>query len=275
MNRSLRRPINRREALAAACIGIALPASAAPVGDSRRPLRILGIEMPPFTMATAYGVTGMLPEMCQLLFERLRQPMQFDVVPWARAVLMLKTGEADGLIPMFKSPEREAQFSFTKVPVYRADMSLFGRVGELPKWTRLSDLYGFSFVKLRGALFAPDFDQAVSSGAIRCEEASSLATAIRMVDARRVDFAAAARLSGLQLIASEGLGHRVAALEPPLFRQEFHLAMPRKAFSTQLLSAIDTEVARAQADGSFARVEEAYRKRNWLPPAGPASSATG
>ncbi|MDP1136916.1 hypothetical protein Q6325_30220, partial [Klebsiella pneumoniae] len=78
-------------------IGMALPASAtsaapaATVVDPRRPLRILGIEMPPFTMATAYGVTGMLPEMCQLLFERLKQPLQFDVVPWARAVLMLKT----------------------------------------------------------------------------------------------------------------------------------------------------------------------------------------
>jgi polar amino acid transport system substrate-binding protein len=266
--------------LAAACIGMALPASAtsaapaATVVDPRRPLRILGIEMPPFTMATAYGVTGMLPEMCQLLFERLKQPLQFDVVPWARAVLMLKTGEADGLIPMFKSPERERQFSFSKAPVYRADMSLFGRIGELPKWSRLSDLYGFSFVKLRGALFAPEFDRAVSSGAIRCEEASSLSAAIRMVDARRVDFAAAARLSGLQLIASEGLGHRVAPLEPPLFRQDFHLAMPRTEASNQLLAALDIEVVRAQADGSFARIEEAYRKRNWLPRTGPASAAS-
>ncbi|WP_204319659.1 hypothetical protein, partial [Klebsiella aerogenes] len=67
VNPSSRRPINRRRALAAACIGMALPASAtsaapaATVVDPRRPLRILGIEMPPFTIATAYGVTGMLP----------------------------------------------------------------------------------------------------------------------------------------------------------------------------------------------------------------------
>ncbi|MFX7620998.1 hypothetical protein ABTJ52_21755, partial [Acinetobacter baumannii] len=80
-----------------------------------------------------------------------------------------------------------------------------------------------------------------------------------------MDFAAAARLSGLQLIASEGLGHRVAPLEPPLFRQDVHLAMPRTEASNQLLAALDIEVVRAQADGSFARIEEAYRKRNWLP----------
>jgi ABC-type amino acid transport substrate-binding protein len=156
---------------------------------------------------------------------------------------------------------------FRGVPVYRADMSLFGRVGELPRWTKLSDLYGFSFVKLHGALFAPEFDEAVRSGAIHCEEVSSLAKAIRMVDARRVDFAAAARLSGLQLIASEGLGNRLAALEPPLFRQEFHLAMARKPQLAPLLSAFEAEMVRAQGDGSFARIEDAYRKRNWLPPA--------
>lgn len=267
MNLNLGIPITRRRALAAAWFGVGLPASAMSTGNAQaHPVRIVGIEMPPFTMATPFGVTGMLPEMCQLVFDRLRMPLQFEVVPWARAMLMLKAGDTDGVLPMFKSPEREAQFAFTGVPVYRADMSLFGRVGELPKWTKLSDLYGFSFVKLHGALFAPEFDEAVRSGAIHCEEASSLANAIRMVDARRVDFAAAARLSGLQLIASEGLGHRVAALEPPLFRQEFHLAMARKPHLAPLLSTFEAEMIRAQADGSFARIEDAYRKRNWLPP---------
>jgi polar amino acid transport system substrate-binding protein len=236
------------------------------------PLRIYGVELPPLIMATPYGVTGIVTEITLRACRRAGLDAEVEVVPWARGVNALKSGQCDGLIPTIRSAEREALFDFPGEPVYRSDMSLFGRADRLPAFSgQLGELAERRFVRLRGALFAPEFDEAVREGRLHCEEANSFSAALRMVDAGRVDFAAVPRLAGLQIVASEGLSGRVAALSPPLYRQPFYVALARKPGLADVRRRLDEQLARMWRDGSIAAVEDEYRRRNWLPP-GPAKA---
>lgn len=261
--------ISRRHLLAAS---VATAGSGLAGAAESGPIRIYGVELPPLIMATLYGVTGIITEITLRACRRADIPAEVEVVPWARGFNALKSGQCDGLIPTIRSAEREALFDFPNEPVYRSDMSLFGRADRLPAFGgQLSELADRRFVRLRGALFAPEFDDAVREGRLRCEEASTFSAALRMVDAGRVDFAAVPRLAGQQIIASEGLAGRVAALAPPLYRQALYVALARKPALADVRRRLDEQLARMWRDGSVAAIEDEYRRRNWLPP-GPAKA---
>lgn len=233
--------------------------------------RVYGVEMPPLIMGTPHGSTGIVVDTVQEAFKRAGLSVEVVVVPWARAYADVKAGEAAGLIPTIRSAEREEIFDFPEEPVFRAEMSFFGLLSRGFKWSgKLSELEHLRFVRLRGALFSPEFDQAISSGRIYCEQANSFSAALRMVAAGRVDLAAVPKLAGLQIAVAEGLHTRVQPLEPALHVQNFYLAFARKPGMAEVRQRINEQLAQMQKDGSLRLIQEGYRKRNWLAPS-PAS----
>lgn len=232
--------------------------------------KVYGVELPPLIIGTPYGATGIITDITRQAFARAGAQVEVEVVPWARGFAATKAGEATALIPTIRSPEREELFDFPHEPVYRSDMSLFAAVGRGLSWTgKLSEVSSKRFVKLKGALFSAEFDQAVRDGVIRCEEAHSFAAALRMVDAGRVDLAAVPKLAGLQIAMAEGLATRVQPLEPALTVQNFYLAFARKPGLAELRQRVDEQLQQMQRDGSARAIQDEYRKRNWLPPAKP------
>ncbi len=237
-------------------------------GRGSEPWRVSAVELPPLIMATPSGSTGILVDLLRLLFARLGLPLSVHVVPWARAYGDAVAGHVAGVMPTIRSPERERELLFPSEPLYQAEMSFFKRVDVPLRWTgRLTEVQGLRIVKLKGALFAPEFDQAVLERRLRCEETHSFASAIRMVHLGRVDLAAVPKLAGLQIAASEGLSSQVLPLEPRVDWQAFHLALSRTAEAGAWLSRINTALAALHREGAISRLVEQYRERQWLPPA--------
>ncbi len=161
-------------------------------------------------------------------------------MPWARGYAAVKAGEATALIPTIRSVEREALFDFPGEPIFQAEIALFARAFKPLKWSgRPSDLVGLSFVRLRGALVSPEFDQAVREGRLHCEQAHGFGAAMRMLAAGRFDFAAMPKLAGLQIAAAEGLSARVRVLEPAPHVQAFYLAFARPPELAKLRQRVD------------------------------------
>ncbi|GAA5179492.1 transporter substrate-binding domain-containing protein [Niveibacterium umoris] len=230
--------------------------------------KVYGVEIPPLIMNTPYGSTGIIVDVVKTAFKRANLNVEIEVVPWARGFAFVKEGEGDALIPTIRSAEREALFDFPDEPVFRSEMSFFRSAQAPIAWTgKLAELQGRSFVKLRAALFAPEFDQAVRDGRIKCEETNSFSSAIRMVDANRVELAAVPKLTGLQIIASEGLQGKVVALEPAAFTQPFFLAFARRPALGGVRKLIDAKLAEMWRDGTITAIVDDYRRRNWIPPA--------
>lgn len=244
----------------AACL-TALPAFAA-----ETQVRVVGVELPPLIMSTPYGSTGIIVDIVKTAFRRANLKVDIAIEPWARAYASVRDGEGDALIPTIRSTEREALFDFPDEPVFKSEMSFFRSSRKPIAWSgKLADVQTRRFVKLRAALFAPEFDAAVREGRIACEETNSFASAIRMVDADRVDLAAVPKLAGLQIIAAEGLQGRVAALDPAFYVQNFFIAFSRKNALASQRQKVDSQLAAMWKDGTIAAIIDDYRKRNWLP----------
>lgn len=235
--------------------------------------RVVGVDIPPLIMSTPNGgSTGIVVDVVNTAFRRANLRVKIEVMPWARAYPSVKAGERDALIPTIRSIEREALFDFPDEPVFKSEMSFF-RLSQRPILWRgnLADVSTRSFVKLRAALFAPEFDDAVREGRIRCEETDSFLSAIRMVNAGRVDLAAVPKLAGLRLIAAEGMQTRVQVMEPALYVQNFYLAFSRKPALAAVRKQVDAKLAEMWRDGTIAAIIEDYRRRDWQPPAASSS----
>ena len=51
--------------------------------------------------------------------------IHFEVLPWNRAFTLFERNEAHALAPSFKTPEREAKFLFSNMPLHTFEMALF------------------------------------------------------------------------------------------------------------------------------------------------------
>lgn len=257
--------MDRRDCLHRGLVALAGAGAMAPA-HSATPWVIEAVELPPLVMATPTGSTGVLVEVVRLLCQRLNLPAQIRVVPWARAYADTLSGQSAALMPAIRSAERERLFHFPSEPLYQAEMSFFKRADQALTWSgQLADLKDLHFVKLKGALFAPEFDAAVAQGRLHCEEANSFAAAVRMVNAGRVHLAAIPKLAGLQIAASEGLQGRVLPLEPRVHLQPLYLALTRVGEPAAWVDRIGAALAQLHREGAVRDIVEQYRQRQWLP----------
>jgi polar amino acid transport system substrate-binding protein len=257
----MQRPLSPRALLA---LLAAAPLLAAGPEPSRAV--VYGVEIPPFITAGPSGATGVVVDVVRLAFEELHEPVEVQIVPWARGFGLVKSKQATGIIPTIKTPERAQWMLFPEHPVFVFTMSFFQRKGARLDWNgRIDSVLPYRFVKLRGAAFAPEFDAAERDKRIRVEETNSFSSAIRMVGAGHADLAAVPLLAGQQLIAAEKLEGSVEAVEPAVFEQKMYLALANTPQNAALLARLEPQLAKLWQDGTIARLTEEYRVRRWLP----------
>lgn len=238
----------------------------APATPALRSLRIVGLDLAPLIMTGPNGPCGVIVDIVQQVLAGLGLQAHVDILPWARALQEMRAGTADGLIPAFRTPDREQWLDFPDQPVYRSPMSFFGRAQRDFAWDgRLDSVRRLRFVKLKDGLFADAFDEAVRQGRLRCEEASTFGAVMRMVDAGRADLACAPLLPGLQVLAQQGLSERLQPLNPPVDHKEGFLALARKPELVGLARLLGPRLAQLQRSGQIDVWVEEYRQRRWAP----------
>ncbi len=279
-SRSGRPPDAPRRRCLSLCAGPLLAAAALPrlavasQAAAPRRLRVVALDMPPLIMSEPSGRAG------GVIVDALHQVLagsgfaaQVEILPWARALQRLRLGEAEGIIPAFRTPERERWLSYPGEPLYRSPMAFFGKRGRDFGWDgHLQSVQRLRFVKLKDGLFADGFDEAVRQGRLRCEEALSFGAAMRMVNQGRADLACAPLLPGLRAISLEGLDERLAALEPAVELKAGFLALLRQPELSELAQRITPSIARLHRSGQIQAWVDEYRRRQWAPRPDPAGT---
>ena len=82
------------------------------------PLRVVGFPYPPFMLIDESSKpAGPMVELVAEAFRRMGQPVRIELLPLARALLQVETGEAGAMFTVKKTPEREAKYLFSSEPV--------------------------------------------------------------------------------------------------------------------------------------------------------------
>lgn len=172
--------------------------------------------------------------------------VQFEYMPWKRALEATRRGSYDGTSYWYFSEEREADFIHVG-PLVEERQVFFAIAGpDLPAWSELADLSGLRIGVVPGFTYTPEFWGLGESGVLNLSEAPSNEANMRKLLAGRIDVFPHSEMAGWHLIRetfTEEEQARFVVLENPLTRSDGYLLISRSApDSAAVAEALQTAV---------------------------------
>ncbi|NIF17671.1 transporter substrate-binding domain-containing protein [Pantoea sp. Cy-639] len=224
----------------------ALPA----VGHEK--LRLVADNWPPFTDTQMAG-GGLATSIVTTALSRAGYQVEFEEVPWARALMGIGEGRYDVLINAWYNDERKRVGQFSG-PYLVNRIRLLKREGEAFAYVRQSDLYPYSIAVVRDYAYSPAFD---SDERLNKVPVRNFSSAVRMLAAGRVnltvedEYVARYNLQREPQQVREG----VAFVDPPLGENSLHILVSLKHPQHQkIVARFEKAIAAMKADGSYARL---------------------
>jgi polar amino acid transport system substrate-binding protein len=139
---------------------------------------------PPYRIIENGNFSGIYIDTVKLLLESLNIEYEFIEVPFARALILMESGEADLMLGPNKNAEREAYMKFLIEAPLPRENRIFYVKNEKNFINKYEDLYSKTIDVLRGAVYFEKFDNDTN---LTKEIVNSYDLGIRKVDNARTD----------------------------------------------------------------------------------------
>ncbi|MCL9783596.1 transporter substrate-binding domain-containing protein [Vibrio sp. S4M6] len=128
-----------------------------------QPLKIASLPYPPFTYLEDNKPKGFAVDIVSEIMSRLDVEHEILIMPWARAMRGMQTGEVDALFPMFKTAERQQFSRYPDLPVVYESMAMFvPGDSTISSNSDINALSGFTFCLVRGYSAGKQVDAAIA-----------------------------------------------------------------------------------------------------------------
>lgn len=221
-------------------------------------VHIVDEPYPPYTYGELGGQVsgGIGVEIVKELFNRLGVEVEFELVPWKRALKMVEVGRADGTNLLMHTVDRERYLVFTDTVLevrelfhYRAD-----RINAF-EWETFNDLKRYTIGLVNGYTYGDDFLTAIDRLKLKVEYAESSVLALRKLFAGRVDLFLENEPVVKALVADNTAWKGVfKTASKPVSTFNFHLSFSKRSPAVKLLPDINRVIAEMKQDGSIDRI---------------------
>lgn len=227
-------------------------------------------EYPPYTFATNNTIDGISIRIVEAAFKRMNQPINLRVLPWSRALKLLKEGKVDGLIEIFKNEERETYLDYSKVVLIDEVVSLFVVEGsEINFDGELSKLSDYHFGARHDYSYGTEFDQAVADKVIShisldveherlilklCTGEVDILVGEKNVVAYRVSL-----LKSLKTNSNKRC-KKIEELSTPVQSTPAYIVFSKKRELTDIRDKFDIILMKMKQDGSYQKIIDAWRE---------------
>lgn len=174
-----------------------LPAQA----DEAARLSIVTGDLPPYAIEGQPQHPGLHVEVVEQLLKRTGNPVKVSFYPWARAIALAQHGPHTAILPLTRTPEREAQYTWL-VKLDTQHFVFINRQGDKPI-TTLEQARKLRIVVLRGSpnlaqLLGRQFNEA------QIVQATKLEDMVRMVERGIVDALYGGNVINMEKIRATG-----------------------------------------------------------------------
>ncbi len=254
-------PLNSvRAFLLAIALSMALLGSIGAQASQATTLIMVTEVWPPFRMddaASPSGLTGIDIDLCIALEKRLGIRIDIRRVPWARALDMMRSGQADLITGIARTGERELFLHYLPTSYSVVRPMFFAPKGQGALVRSYEELYGKSIGISTNSAYFPRFN---ADAGLNKQSLSTEAQILQMLALKRIDLAIGTDPNLSWDIARLGLKD---AIEPtawqPEERTELFLALSKKSPAAALLERMDAALRAMIADGSMDAIKAAYR----------------
>ncbi|MES2104317.1 MAG: transporter substrate-binding domain-containing protein [Pseudomonadota bacterium] len=213
-----------------------------------------------FERNTSGEFSGLGVEIVKAIARQTGDTVKFEIYPWARAQFMVEQDQAHILIGPYKTPEREARFSFAAHGFYRDYMVFYVRNGTNLQWDGdYRNLRGLRVGVVNGWVYGAKFES--MRAWLRPEVANSLTNALNMLNARRIDYLASNLRNTEALLKTMGLGSEFTVLDQVIDTQDGYLAFCKKSGCDALRSQFDQVFEQLRNSGELAKMAHSFSVR--------------
>jgi len=221
-------------------------------------LNFVTINFPPYAFVEDKKIVGFNVEILDHIFSKLNIKIKYHIVPWARAVKMVKNGEADAIFPFFKNSSRELftdyPDSFTSEPI-----AMFVLVNSNINYNGdLSKLYDYSFARVRGYSSGETFDNAVKKESIQLEIANNSEQNLKKFFRHRFEILVDNKYYVLSSLKRLNKLEAVMQLEPILIENSAYLGFSKLLNHKEIIQDFNIILRTMKIDGSYNKILESY-----------------
>jgi polar amino acid transport system substrate-binding protein len=223
-------------------------------------LSVVTLHYPPYCYDENGEVKGFGADLLREVFRRMDIPIQIKVLPWKRALKMVKDGKADAVFLAFKTDEREQFADFPEEVFITEPTSFFVRKDSDITWDGdLSSMSMYKFTRPLGYSSGTEFDTAVKTGVIpRIEDAGSPQITIRKLIKERVDILVANRYVILDELKKMNKVGEIKELEPVINEDPSYLAFSKKRNMRKVIENYVEVIKSMKNDGSYQRIIDEF-----------------
>lgn len=241
-------------------LGLVLAVLSAALGSpasAERSLNVVSLtQWPPYS-ATELPNGGFGNDVATTALERAGYDVRLELVPWSRAMAMVRHGDADVLVNVWRTEARADVMAFTE-PIARNELVFVHREATALTYTGLDSLAGMDVGILRDYDYKDAF---MREPDINRLPARTLLTNLRNLKNKRIDAVLADRMIARYVITNmlPEAADRFAFTEEALSARPLRAAVNRAVDGTaEIVDAFDTALAAMRADGTYADIKQRH-----------------
>jgi polar amino acid transport system substrate-binding protein len=231
--------------------------------SSPKQFRAIAAPFPPFTDPDNDDL-GLAWEVCRAALESQEYEVSIAFVPWARALLEAKDGHYDGLLPAYRTEERETDFLYSE-PLTSISIGLLKHRARIDiKYDNdLTHLKGLKIGVGRGYSTSKEFDRA---DYLDKYEVTATHQILKMLWLGRLDLAVGGieySKHYLKTLSKNpeygGIADDIVVVGSPLATRDIHLIISKKVKNAQQkLADLNQGLKKIIADGTYDRIVSKY-----------------
>jgi len=196
-------------------------------------------------------VTGPIIDLLNEIFEGVDVIVAPEILPWARAISRMKSGEIDMIPVIFYTPERARYIEFS-APYADVPASIFVPFGKVFPFTTLDDLKGKRGVMVRRDSISTEFKAFEIN--LNISKVATYEQLLKMLAAKRADYAVAAQHGFLIEAKKLGYSGKIEMLPKPVASRSLHFGISKKSSFLTYLPLINTKLEQLRSDGTIDRM---------------------
>jgi ABC-type amino acid transport substrate-binding protein len=216
--------------------------------NSKKPLVFVAPDgARPYVYTDGTLTVGILADILRELGDIIDRPIEIKLMDFRKARRMVMDGEADAVMPLSLSPERQQQFDFT-TPLFNLSFTVFARQNETypADWPNMKGIRIGAFGKGMSRTLAEKWYPKATIVTV-----NGSAEAMRMVQQSEIDAMITTRRTGSQAIYKENI-FNVAPLPITLLSTPAGFAMQKG--NADLFALINPAIHQLLLDGTIDRI---------------------
>lgn len=212
------------------------------------------LQFPPLEYENdKHGAEGAVVEIVRTIMGKMGHTIDIRVLPWTRAMQMVRTGKADGIFTAYRNAEREKFLEYSEEDLMAQEIFFYKKKGSPFHFDgRIASIHNARIGIVSTISYGQVFDQYRQF--IRLDKANQLTHSFQKLAKGRIDLLPSSYHVAEYTIKKMGIEHQVERLPQMIESLPSYIAFSKKRDLHSLREQFDEELRRMKTTGEYSQL---------------------